>query len=208
MEIPRLRRLTELAIRLLLIAIFVSSLCGVACDASPASHAQGASRSNIDGQELVGKLVPEFAEMKWVDGRQRTLKEFRGHPVLVRFWNRHCGMCKDTAPLLNELYEKYSSRGLIIIGVHHKKTNSPDTVEEVKSQASAWHMKFPIAIDNEWKTVNRFWMNENRSMTSATILVGTDGRILWVHPGGTIEKNSAEAKQLDQVISQSMLPKN
>ncbi len=202
-----------MAFRFLVCLVVASTLYGVAGDAAPNQCSDGmaiASKSEgqpKDGQELVGKVVPEFAEMQWVDGKRRTLKELRGHPILLRFWNRHCGMCKDTAPLLNELYDKYSSRGLIVIGVHHKKSESSDTVEEVKSRASEWAMKFPNAVDNEWKTVNRIWMYEDRAMTSATILIGKDGRILWVHPGGTIEKDSAAAKQLDQTIARALAPK-
>lgn len=177
----------------------------VAVNASPTSH----QTSNVEkvageGDELIGKIAPEFASMQWVDGKARTLKELRGHLVLIRLWNRHCGMCKDTAPLLNDLYKKYSIRGLVILGVHHKKTAKPDTIDEVKAQAAAWHMSFPIAVDNEWKTVKRMWMYKERPMTSATILIGTDGRILWVHPGGTIESNSQAAKQLDAAIESAL----
>lgn len=193
--------------KLALIALFCIAgfVSGIACDALPDAHEKGTTRKSIDdGHELIGEPAAEFAQMQWLDGKARTLKELNGSPVLIRFWNRHCNMCKYSAPLLNELYKKYSERGLVVIGIHHKKTAKPDTLDEVKARANEWHMMFPIAMDNDWHTIKRIWMNKDRPMTSATVLIGRDGRIAWIHPGGTLAQTDPMAKQLELAIEQQL----
>lgn len=157
-----------------------------------------------EGADLIGKVPPEFAGLNWVDSKPLTLKELRGKPVLIRFWNRHCSMCENSAPFLNELYEKYSACGLVIVGIHHKKTPEPDTVEQVRKQAREWKIAFPIAIDNDWATVKKIWMNRDRSMTSASILIGKDGRVAWLHSGGTLSKGKKEAIELEKAIGRQL----
>ncbi len=183
-------------------AIIIALLLVVSFCLSPDAAAK--SKSQVDGAELIGTMAPEFTGLAWVGGKPHTLKEFRGHPVVIRLWNRHCSMCKNTAPLLNDFYEKYSSRGLIVIGIHHKKTADPDTVKQVEEQAKDWHMVFPVAVDNDWKTVKSLWMHKDRAMTSATILIGKDGRIAWLHPGGTIAKGSPAATQLEHAVRRAL----
>ncbi len=68
-------------------------------------------------------------------------------------------MCTSTAPLMNELYEKYSKDGLIVIGIHTSKTTIGDSAPEVTKAANELGYKFPIAVDNSWKTVGSFWIH-------------------------------------------------
>jgi peroxiredoxin len=160
--------------------------------------------SKVEGSELIGKEAPEFVGLKWLDGKHHTLKEYRGHPVLIRFWNRNCSMCAESAPTLTDLKDQFGEKGLVVIGIHHRKTSAPDSLTSVRATAQAWKMNFPIAIDNDWQTLNKMWMNKKRIMTSVTLLIDKEGKIIWLHPGGTLRRGSSETVQLDKIISQQL----
>lgn len=56
-------------------------------------------------------------ELKDLNGATVDLSQFRGKPMIVNFWATWCGPCRFEIPMLNELHKKYSSRGLVIVGI-------------------------------------------------------------------------------------------
>lgn len=46
------------------------------------------------------------------------LTQYRGKVVLVDFWASWCAPCRHSFPWLNEMQQKYASRGLVVIGVN------------------------------------------------------------------------------------------
>lgn len=63
-----------------------------------------------------GSLAPEF-ELPMPDGKILSLKDLRGHVVLIDFWASWCGPCMDEMPNVKALYEKYHNQGLEVIGI-------------------------------------------------------------------------------------------
>src|SRR5438132_6811939 len=43
--------------------------------------------------------------------------ELSGKPVLVEFWATWCPPCRKSIPHLNQIYAKYKSQGLVIVGI-------------------------------------------------------------------------------------------
>ena len=63
----------------------------------------------------VGDAAPKIKVAKWVQGE--AVKEFAGDKVyIVEFWATWCGPCVGSIPHLNEIAEKYKSKGLVVIG--------------------------------------------------------------------------------------------
>jgi len=157
-------------------------------------------------QSLIGTPAPEFAkDLQWVNSAPLTISGLRGHPVFIRFWFRNCSMCVSSAPLMNELQEKYAKDGLVVIGIHHSKTTNGDTVEEVAKAANDLGYKYPIAIDNSWNTIERFWIHSSaRAYSSASFLVDKNGIIVWGHDLGRLEKNTPAAISLHDAIRKQL----
>ena len=183
--------------------------CGRAAEAD-LRMLEGSSKTykpSAEIRELLGTPAPEFStDLKWINSQPLSISELKGHPIFIRFWYRNCPMCVATAPLMNELYEQYSKDGLIVIGIHHAKTGSGDTVEQVEKAATALGYKFPISIDNSWKTITSYWIHSTaRAYSSASFLIDRNGTIVWGNDQGRLLKDSPAALSLHDAIQKQLI---
>jgi peroxiredoxin len=66
--------------------------------------------------DLRGKPAPDF-ELTALDGKKVKLSDLRGKAVLVNFWATWCGPCKIEMPWLVDLQQRYSAKGLVVLGI-------------------------------------------------------------------------------------------
>lgn len=156
-----------------------------------------ADRSPREGRELIGRPAPEFVGLRWLTGPPLTMKALRGKVVLVRFWLHGCPLCTATAPALEGLHRRFGRRGLQVIGIHHPKSRASREARYVQEGARKLGVTFPIAVDNDWRTIRRWWLTAERTYTSATMLVDRQGTIRWIHDGGAFypSNDPSEAEQ-------------
>ena len=50
-------------------------------------------------------------------GQPRSLRDYRGHPLIINFWATWCAPCRREMPLLQQLRHSYSADGLQVVGV-------------------------------------------------------------------------------------------
>jgi peroxiredoxin len=149
---------------------------------SPAPLHAGLSTRPSDG---VGTRAPEWGKHAWLNSPPLTLAQLKGKVVLVRWWTDGCSLCAATAPALNDLHRRCASRGLVVIGMYHPKPPRDETPEAVAGAARKLGFAFPIALDNDWATLRRWWLSTgDRSYTSVTFLIDRQGIIRAVHLGG------------------------
>ena len=68
----------------------------------------------------IGTLIPDFnAEDN--NGQNVSISQFKGKFVLLDFWASWCLPCRKNAPALIELFKRYNSMGLEIIGISDDK---------------------------------------------------------------------------------------
>ena len=138
-----------------------------------------------EGLELIGKPAPALSGLTWLNSKPLGLEDLRGKVVLIRFWLVDCPYCVNTAPALSELYEKYRGEGLVVIGIHHPKSERTRDDALVLKAAKGLGFEFPVAQDRDWKIINAYWLGSaRRSYTSSSILIDKKGIIRFVHDGG------------------------
>jgi len=165
-----------------------------------------------EGAELIGTAAPPWRGLQWIQGGPLRLEDLMGKVVLVRFWLVGCHYCLHSAPALNEFYEKYQKKGLVVVGIHHPKSSRTRDPEVVRSAVGLLGFKFPIALDNGWDALRSYWLNGGkRSFTSVSFLIDKSGVIRFVHDGGEYYRSKSDAKAnsayeaIDKKISELLL---
>ncbi len=64
----------------------------------------------------VGRLSPDFKGVD-IDGKQMSLRDFRGKYVYIDMWATWCGPCQKELPFLKKLEEKYRNRNIVFVGL-------------------------------------------------------------------------------------------
>jgi thiol-disulfide isomerase/thioredoxin len=149
------------------------------------------------GAELIGRPAPAWAFTRWVRGPARSLGDYRGKVVLVRWWTEGCHFCRATLPALERLRRERGD-DFVVVGVFHPKPE-PREVSDRHILEVARQLGFdgPIAFDRDWKTLDRYWLdgNPDRSWTSVSFLIDQQGVIRWVHGGGEYHPSDDAAHQ-------------
>ncbi|WP_157338800.1 TlpA family protein disulfide reductase [Paenibacillus lutrae] len=102
------------------------------------------SGAEADYGPQVGLLAPEFS-LAGQDQKTYNLEQYRGKPVIINFWASWCAPCKEEAPALAKLHDRYGS-DVQILAVNLTLMDSPE-----KAQAFSTHygFKFPVLLDTE-----------------------------------------------------------
>ena len=143
----------------------------------------------------VGDQAPKLAPGKWVQG-EPVSQIAPGKAYLVEFWATWCGPCRQTIPHLNEVYQKYKDKGLIVIGQDCAEHDQSKVEPFVKSMGDK--MSYRVALDDGDGKMLQTWMEAaGQNGIPTAFLVDKHGRIAWIgHPmglqDGTIEKVLAE----------------
>ncbi|TXT20746.1 MAG: thioredoxin, partial [Planctomycetota bacterium] len=66
---------------------------------------------------LIGTPAGPLEIAEWTNGTALSESDLKGKVVLLDFWAIWCGPCIATFPHLREWQEKYSEKGLVIVGV-------------------------------------------------------------------------------------------
>jgi len=72
-----------------------------------------------------------------IDGRQVDLSKLRGKVVLIDFWATWCPPCRHISPDIVDLYKKYHSQGLEVIGVS-VDSDKQGLLDAVKNEGLVW----------------------------------------------------------------------
>lgn len=172
---------------------------------SPGAKAErvaiGPDSDTIDARTIVGKPVPAW-DVDWMGATPIAPADLRGQVVLVRWFTEGCPYCAATAPTLVKLDDELGDQGLRVIGMYHHKSDDPLDPARVKALADRFGFRFPIAIDHEWKTLERWWLDAHEGWTSVSFLIDRKGVVRFVHTGGSYAPDSEDAAQMRRWIDQ------
>jgi peroxiredoxin len=130
--------------------------------------------SAADLFKAMGVLRPEIRmeapafTLRDVGGEQQSLSAFRGKVILLKLWATWCPNCREEMPSLEKLYEKFKSKGVVVVAVV-----IDGSVGDVKSLARKMGLTFPILFDVD-KKVRRAYEVTALPMT---YIIGKDGKI-------------------------------
>ena len=76
--------------------------------------------------------------------------------MLVDFWTYSCINCQRTLPHVEAWYQEYAKDGFVVVGVHTPEFAFEHVVSNVRAQAAALGVHYPVAIDNDYATWNAY----------------------------------------------------
>jgi thiol-disulfide isomerase/thioredoxin len=138
----------------------------------------------------VGDSFPDLGDF----GLEGKLPEnVKGKVVLVDFWASWCEPCKESFPAMEELHQKYSQKGLVILAV-----NVDENVSAMKDFLKDHRASFTIVHDASKKLVGTV----NISSMPSSLIIGPDGKVASIHKGFHGKKTSEEyAKEIEGLLS-------
>jgi peroxiredoxin len=92
----------------------------------------------------VGQRAPDF-ELEAAGGGKIKLSDYRGKKVLVNFWATWCPPCQVEMPHMQQFYNDYKDRDVVILSVNATKTEASQVV--VNSFIRYWSLTFPVVFD-------------------------------------------------------------
>jgi len=118
--------------------------------------------------------LPSFeGATTWLNSPPLTPAGLRGKVVLAQFWTYTCINWRRTHPYVRAWARHYKDGGLVVIGVHTPEFAFEHDLDNVKRQAPAMQVDWPIAVDNDYEVwrafANHYW--------PALYFVDADGRI-------------------------------
>lgn len=127
--------------------------------------------------------APKFAGITaWLNtagDRPLSLARLRGKVVLVDFWTYSCINCQRTLPHVEAWYRRYAKDGFVVVGVHTPEFSFEHLVSNVKAQAAAFGVHYPIAVDDNYGT----WKAYNNAYWPADYLIDAAGDVRHIHFG-------------------------
>ncbi len=134
----------------------------------------------------VGSAAPQLGAKKTYNvpaGKVLDLPSLKGHVVVVDFWATWCGPCVAAIPHMQQLWDKYKTKEVAVIG--HTDGSSENLPEFIKAKGITYPISVGTDIGNAYGV----------SGIPHVFVIGHDGKILWHgHP--------AELK--DEVIDQAL----
>jgi peroxiredoxin len=153
----------------------------------PASTAPSSSSGAPVGLQ-VGDVAPNFT-LTALDGKQVSLNDYRGTPVMLNFWYTTCPGCLEEIPGMQRFYasQRAAGKDLVILGI-----NSVDDAQTARQFVQQEGMTYAIVMDNGGQVATLYSL----TATPTSYFIDRQGMIRSVYVGpigvATLQQRVAE----------------
>jgi len=144
----------------ILVLILTTGLLMPGCSSpsKPGDSAQGVE---------VGNLAPDF-QLQNLDGQTVSLGNLRGKPVLINFWATWCPSCVSEMPYIQEIYEEWFDKGLVVLAINLGESSS-----KVEEFMQSHNLSFTVLLDTKQNVTQKY----NFQYIPTTFFIDKDGII-------------------------------
>ena len=139
--------------------------------------------------------APHFRLDRLDEPGKISLGAYRGQPVILNFWASWCIPCKEEAPVLEAVWKRYRSQGLVVLGV-----DIQDVRGDARRFARRNGMSYPLAYDGPGNTVSHYGVTG----VPETFFVAPSGKLVCerLQAGVHLEENRDRfAECVQEVLS-------
>ena len=131
----------------------------------------------------IGNLAPDF-ELQDLDGKTISLSGLRGKPVLLNFWATWCSPCRYEMPYLQEIYDEWSEKELVVLAIDVGESSS-----QAKTFLQSYGFSFTVLLDTNGSVADKYGIRG----IPTTFLIDKDGIIQGIKIGAFQSKEEIEA---------------
>lgn len=114
-------------------------------------------------------------------GRQVSLSDFKGTPVIVNFWATWCPPCRAELPAFDKLAAEYAGR--IQFMMVDLTDGQRETIARAKKFAADEGYSFPLFFDTEYEGASAYAVRA----IPTTVVINASGEVEETHIGGLDE---------------------
>ena len=151
------------------------------------------------GLHVAAARLPDEGELPsfdgttgWLNSEPLTPGGLAGRVVLVDFWTYTCINWLRQLPYVRAWAAKYSSHGLVVVGVHTPEFSFEHNADNVRRAVQEMKITYPVATDNNYGV----WLAFDNHYWPALYFADAQGRIRHHHFG------EGEYAQSEMVIQQ------
>ncbi|MCU0713520.1 MAG: TlpA family protein disulfide reductase [Pirellula sp.] len=144
---------------------------------------------------VLGSEIP-WDGLSDLDGKPFQFQEYQGKIVILDIWATWCGPCIKELPNIKEVYAKYQSSGVEVIGINIDE-NPDDLKEFLAKEQLPWKM---VVSNDPSKKGFETQLVESLGITGIPFIavIGRDGKVAALHTRG-----EALTKKIDELLAAS-----
>ena len=138
---------------------------------TPAQYTtQGSSQTNTN-DPLIGHPAPNFTldALNLHSDAPISLASFKGKPVILNVWNSTCLPCMDEAHLLQSLWQRVKSQGVVFIGIDF---------QDLKGDGLSFIKKYSVTYPNVLDVSGSTAISYGVTATPETLFINRQGVVV------------------------------
>ncbi|MGQ0712659.1 MAG: TlpA family protein disulfide reductase [Gemmatimonadaceae bacterium] len=140
----------------------------------------------------LGSPAPSYRAVT-LAGDSVSLDQLRGRVTLLNVWATWCHPCRDEIPVLQTLHERYSARGLDLVGV---SVDAHGEEQAIRDFARDFRMTYALWHDPDERVQSTFLAVG----VPATFLIDRGGVLRWKHIGPVRANDSTLVREIERAL--------
>ena len=138
----------------------------------------------------VGQRAPAFSLERLNGSGTVSPATLRGKTVVLNFFASWCGPCKQEAPVLEQVWRDYRSRGVVVLGI-----DTNDEASDARRFLSARGVTYPTVGGAGYGLLEKYGI----ANLPGTYVLNGDGRLVGGLILGTVSEQAA-SQELDRYL--------
>ncbi len=150
----------------------------------------GAARASFDLRPWPPSSGAPALRLVDLDGRDWSLAQLHGRPVMLNFWATWCEPCRAEMPSLDLMALKYEREGLVVLTVNFR-----ESAPAIRRFLDAVPLSLPVLLDRDGAAARAFGV----AVFPTTLMVSRQGRPV-AEVRGEVDWTGSDGRKLVEAL--------